>query len=120
VNEILKEIKKSAPDILFSMMALPSIYEDTDVLGAVKRELPNTLIVACGSVCNAIPEDVLKGGGVDLAAYDSFPYTHSLRILLENCKRSDDPRKLSNFSYIKDNMINPVSAILDLFNVSFI
>jgi hypothetical protein len=54
-TEILQYVKKFDPNITFSMISLPSIYEDKKLLSAIKEEMSNTLVVACGSVCNVVP-----------------------------------------------------------------
>lgn len=108
-TEILQYVKKFDPNIAFSMISLPSIYEDKKLLSAIKEELSNTLVVACGSVCNVVPEEVLKGSNIDLVARDSFPYVNSLHTLLKNFKKSTDFKKLPGFAYIEGNKvrINP-------------
>jgi len=108
-TEILQYVKKFDPSITFSMISLPSIYEDKKLLSAIKEELFNTLVIACGSVCNVVPEEVLKGGNIDLVARDSFPYVNSLHTLLKGFKKSTDFKKLPGFAYIEGNKvrINP-------------
>ena len=104
-TRILETVKKLDPDIVFSMISLPSIYEDKKTLGAVKQELPNTLVVACGSVCNAMPQEVLLRSNLDLVSNDSFPYVNSVRQLLVDSKKPYDLRKLPGFSYVKDDEV---------------
>lgn len=103
--KVLENAKKFDPDIVFSMISLPSIYEDKKLLHAIKEELPNTIVVGCGSVCNVMPEEVLKGSSIDLVARDSFPYINSLRHLLSDFKKLGDFKKLPGFSYIKGNEV---------------
>jgi radical SAM superfamily enzyme YgiQ (UPF0313 family) len=104
VAKVIENAKSYDPDIVFSMVALPSIYEDKNILNSIKQELPNTKIVACGSVCNVMPEEVLMGSNIDTAAHDFFPYVDSLHHVLVNFKELTD-MKLPGFSYIKDNEV---------------
>ena len=102
---ILKNVKKFDLDIVFSMISLPSIYEDKKLLHEIKKEVPNTIVVGCGSVCNVMPEEVLNGGSIDFVARDSFPYINSLRRLLNNFKSLDKIKELPGFSYVNDNKV---------------
>jgi radical SAM superfamily enzyme YgiQ (UPF0313 family) len=105
---LLENVKRFDPDIVFSMISLPSIYEDKRLVNAIKEELPNAVVVGCGSVCNVMPEEVLAGTKMDLVARDSFPYVNSLWLLIKSIDKSADLRKLPGFSHVKDDEVRSV------------
>lgn len=102
---IVKSVDKFNPDIIFSMISLPAIFEETKLLKDLKEELPNALVVGCGSVCNTIPEKVLEESNLDLVANDSFPYVNSLNTLLSNYKRMADFKRIPGFSLINNGKL---------------
>lgn len=104
-RDILRWVKKFDPDMVFSMISLPSIYSDKKILHSVKKELPNSLVAGCGSVCNTVPEEILRDGSIDIAAYDSFPYVNSLRTLLLEYKETADFKKLLGFSWLDNGKL---------------
>lgn len=103
-TEALQKTRKFNPDIVISMISLPSIYEDKKLLSDIKTELTNTLVVGCGTVCNVIPEEVLHTSKIDLLLRESFPYINGLKSLLSCFQSSKEKVKLTDlpgFSYKK-------------------
>jgi radical SAM superfamily enzyme YgiQ (UPF0313 family) len=87
-KEAMQKTKRFNPDIVISMISLPSIYEDKKLLSDIKTELPNTLVVGCGTVCNVMPEEILHTSKIDLLLRGSFPYVDGLTLLLNSFQSS--------------------------------
>lgn len=107
-TEALQKTKEFNPDIVISMISLPSIYEDEKLLSDIKTELSNTLVVGCGTVCNVMPEEVLHGSKIDLLLRESFPYVNGLTLLLNSFQSSKEKTKLKDlpgFSYKKGSEV---------------
>jgi anaerobic magnesium-protoporphyrin IX monomethyl ester cyclase len=107
-SEILQEAKKFDPDIIVSMISLPSLHADKKLLSRIKSELPNAITVACGTVCSVMPKEVLLGSNIDLASIEHFPYVNGLRCLLKGFSeltRTRDFAILSEFSYLQDSEV---------------
>ncbi len=107
-TKTLQKTKRINPDIVISMMSLPSIYEDKKLLSDIKAELPNTVIVGCGTVCNVMPEEVLHGSKIDLLLRESFPYVNGIKRLLTSFQNSKEKTKfkdLPGFSYKKGSKV---------------
>jgi radical SAM superfamily enzyme YgiQ (UPF0313 family) len=64
--EVVNAVKVVKPDILITWVSLPSLYDDLGLLNNIKEAVPETLIITLGTVCNVIPEEILKSGSVDL------------------------------------------------------
>ena len=106
--EALQKTKRVNPDIVISMISLPSIHEDKKLLSDIKAELPNAVVVGCGTVCNVIPEEVLHGSKIDLLLRESFPYVNGLKRMLSSFQRSKKKTRLKDlpgFSYKKSSQV---------------
>jgi radical SAM superfamily enzyme YgiQ (UPF0313 family) len=104
-NETLRKTKEYAPDIVVSMISLPSLHADKKLLGNIKAELPNTMTVACGTTCSAMPEEILTQSNIDLVSRETFPYVNSLEYLLNSFPRlakTSDFSALPGFSYVRE------------------
>jgi anaerobic magnesium-protoporphyrin IX monomethyl ester cyclase len=106
-EKTVQKVEEFDPDVAVSMVSLPSLYFDKKVLSDVKSGLPNATVVACGSVCNVMPEEVLRECGIDLAMRDYFPYVNGLRNLLLGFKTSEGGslKRLPGFSYVEGSEV---------------
>ena len=107
-TEALQKTKEFNPDIVISMISLPSIYEDKKLLSDIKAELPNAVVVGCGTVCNVMPEEVLHRSKIDLLLRESFPYVNGIKRLLtsfQNSKGKPKFKDLPGFSYKKGSKV---------------
>jgi len=77
-QELLSEIEKSSPDVLIAWMSLPSLVHDLEVLNGIKKALPDTLVMAYGTVCKAIPEEILETSRIDALINGTYPYYTSI------------------------------------------
>lgn len=103
-SEVLHEVERISPNLILSMIGLPSIYEDLKLLTQIKEKLPNTLVIGCGTVCKVMPNEVLSKSKIDLVFRDEFPYVSSLADLLTKLQKV--PKKtlfkhLSGASYLE-------------------
>jgi anaerobic magnesium-protoporphyrin IX monomethyl ester cyclase len=106
-TKVLQETKAADPNVIISMISLPSIYHDKKLLSDIKREMPSTLIVGCGTVCKVMPKEVLSGSGTDLLINDEFPYVNGMNQLINNLQRLRQPKnftKTTEFSCLKRSM----------------
>lgn len=107
-DEVMHKVRGFDPDVIVSMIALPSIYEDKKLLSDMKKELPNTLFVGCGTVCKVMPDEVLLGSNIDFVIRDEFPYVNSLRKLLNTFRgitKATNLTELPGFSYVKESKV---------------
>ncbi len=101
-KEILDRIAQIKPDIILSMLSLPSLTHDLQILDTIKRFFPNILVVACGTVCNVTPTEILSNHKVDLLFQGSFPYTSNSAHLLEMFSQEKIQKILEGS--LKDNL----------------
>ncbi|MBM4149388.1 MAG: radical SAM protein [Lentisphaerae bacterium] len=62
------------PDVVVSIVSLPSVKGDLAVLARLKAQSPGLTVVAIGITCKALPELVLKDGVVDYAVQGAPEY----------------------------------------------
>ena len=79
-SQVVDAVKRSAADVLISWPSLPSLYDDLAVLKEIKKENPELLVIALGTVCNVMPEKVFikNGTGVDLVVRGWHPHYNLL------------------------------------------
>jgi radical SAM superfamily enzyme YgiQ (UPF0313 family) len=107
--QVLTEIKKRDPDIIFSLIGLPSLKKDLELLGMIKESLPNTMIVGVGTVCQFVQNDILLKSKIDVALRNSYPYVSNLIDLIRALELGQNLKNVPGISYIKDgNVINTV------------
>lgn len=103
--EVLHKVKRIAPDVILSMIGLPSLYDDLKLLTQIKEELPNALMIAAGTVCKVMPNEVLSKSKIDLIFRDEFPYVSSLADLLTKLPKNMPFRHLSGVSYLDGSKV---------------
>lgn len=104
--QLLRTVNHESPDVLFSLISLPSMKEDLALLKKVKLEMTNTRIIGMGTTCKVLPNKILGAGIVDVALRDSYPYTSNLAHLIEVLgDRRDRIKDVSNVSYVGNGRI---------------
>ena len=103
--EVLNAIKKENPDIIFSLLNLPSLKKDLELLNEIKRDNPNISIIGVGTVCHVLPNEILRMGGVDVILRDRYPHVENLANLVRAVQGSRRISDVGNVSYIKEGRI---------------
>jgi len=108
-SEVAEAVEKSQPDILISWVSLPAMQQDLELLNEIKKTRPDTLLIALGTVCNVMPEEILRGGNVDLAIKGWFPYYNTISDLVNKLKagsvNQDMFDKIRGAVYVKKDEI---------------
>ena len=63
-REVAQRVGELAPDLLVSVVNLPSLKGDLALLERVSSAAPQAKVVAVGTVCRGLPEEVLAGKAV--------------------------------------------------------
>jgi hypothetical protein len=80
--QTLMSVKKRKPDIIFSLIGLPSQKKDIELLDLIKNSLPNTSIVGVGTVCRFLQNDILLKSKIDAVSRSSYPYVFNMNTLI--------------------------------------
>lgn len=64
--QLLARLRSIRPKVIVSSLSLPTMLDDLDVLRDAKDET-DARVVACGTVCRQLTEEVFAGGQVDVA-----------------------------------------------------
>lgn len=67
INEVIENICLSAPRFLITLVNLPSLKEDLNLLAQVKNNLPGISIICLGTVCKVLPQQVFHEPAIDFA-----------------------------------------------------
>ncbi len=65
-SKLIARIKSINPGVIVSVVNLPSIYGDLRLLKTIKGEFPETKIVAIGTVCMPLFQEITNSGAVDV------------------------------------------------------
>jgi radical SAM superfamily enzyme YgiQ (UPF0313 family) len=111
-REILKEVREENPDIIFSIISLPSMDNDVQMLNKIKETLPNTFVVAVGTVCNVMKQEVLKKSKIDMLLHNNYPYVSHILDLTRSIQRHEKLANIKNISYKQNTEVvsTPESA----------
>ena len=114
--QVLENVKKKDPDVIFSIIGLPSLRNDIKLLDMIKDSLSNTLIVAVGTVCRFLKNDILLNSKVDVVLRNSYPYISGMTKLVEAFSLGRDFKTVPGVSYVKDRYVisTPESSDIDL------
>jgi radical SAM superfamily enzyme YgiQ (UPF0313 family) len=103
--QVLAEVKKENPDIIFSILSLPSLKHDFTVLNEIKEAVQNVTIVGVGTVCRVIPNEVLQKSKVDIVMRNSYPYTSHLVDLIQSLQQPRKLKTVGSISYKQNEKI---------------
>jgi len=109
-------VKKRNSDIIFSLIGLPSLRTDIELLSIIKDSLPNTLIVGVGTVCRFLEDEILLKSKIDVVVRNNYPYVSNMMKLIKAFSLRHDLKTVPGVSYVKGrNVIStPESADVDL------
>jgi len=72
-DSVISAVMGQQPDFVVSLISLPSIYGDPDLLGRIKRTLPDSIMVAVGAVTKTLADEVLQNEAVDFLVVGEYP-----------------------------------------------
>lgn len=114
MNNTLKAVGKNNPDIIVSMISLPSLQGDLELIDKIKEHHPDIFIATIGTVGKVLPEEVLQKSKVDVTLNGDYPlYKDPLQKLIERLKSDrtnlDD---IKGITYLKENKViaNPFES----------
>jgi len=115
-SHVLKEVAKENPNVIFSLIGLPSVKKDVELLGAIKKTLPNTFIVGMGTACKVVSGEILNGEHVDAVLRNDYPYVSNLRDVVEAFGQKKNLKCVHGVSYLNHGkvVVTPDSAESDL------
>jgi len=73
-DAVVAAVVAAQPDFVVSLVSLPSIYGDLDLLARVKQRLPDCVMVIVGAVAGTLTDVVLQKGAVDFLVIGEYPF----------------------------------------------
>lgn len=77
-SEVAGLVAKKKPEVLICWLSLPSLYSDLRVIEEIKKNSPNTFVIALGAVCNVMPEEILLNSSVDIVVKGRYPHYNAI------------------------------------------
>jgi len=115
--EVITEVKKRVPEVIFSLIGLPSLKKDLKLLDMIKESLPDTTIVGVGTSCRFLQNDILLNSKIDAVSRTTYPYVSNLTQFLQALQQKQSLKKVPGMSYVKSgkiiNTVEPPNADLD-------
>jgi len=103
--KLLKEVNRQNPNIILSLIALPSLRKDLELLDELKESLPYTTIVGVGTACRFLQNDILLNSKIDAVLRNSYPYVSNLTHFLNTLEQKQNFEKVPGISYIKSGKV---------------
>jgi radical SAM superfamily enzyme YgiQ (UPF0313 family) len=92
LDETLGAVERLSPDFIVSLVSLPSMAGDLEVLHRVKQRLPRCTILAVGTVARTLSDELLKNCAVDFAIVANYPfYAPPIMDLVKACQANSPP-----------------------------
>jgi anaerobic magnesium-protoporphyrin IX monomethyl ester cyclase len=98
-------VKELNPKIVFSIISLPSMHNDVEVLKNISDSLENTTTIGVGTACRVVPSIVLSKNRVNFLLRNSYPYIDGLLDLVNVLKTGESFKALSGISYVDNGQI---------------
>lgn len=70
----LESVENERPDFIVSLVSLPSIYGDLDLLDQIKKRLPDSVVVVVGTVVKTLADEILNKHSVDFLINAEYPF----------------------------------------------
>lgn len=96
---------KISPNLIFSIISLPSMYNDLEVLSAISKSVQNVTTIGVGTVCRVIPSEVLSTKNIDFLLRNSYPYINGMVELIEALQQENPPKTFNGISYVANDQI---------------
>jgi len=103
--QVLRDVKKRNPDVIFSLIGLPSLKKDLKLLDMIKESLSHTVIVGVGTSCRFVQNDILLNSKIDAVLRTSYPYVSNLTDFLQALQPRQNLKKVPGISYLKSGKI---------------
>jgi anaerobic magnesium-protoporphyrin IX monomethyl ester cyclase len=104
-QQTISKVESLSPDLIFSIISLPSMSNDLSILKAISGRLQNVITVGVGTVCHVLPDEILLKKKIDLLLRNSYPYINGLLDLVFNLQKSALPENVNGISYVKGNQV---------------
>jgi len=97
--------KKENPDIIFSIISLPSMKNDLKILDKIKESIPSVKTVGVGTVCRVLSQEILLGSKMDVALRSGYPYITNIVELIRALQHSRNLKTVKGISFVKNRQI---------------
>lgn len=74
LDETVEAVAAHSPDFIVSLVSLPTMADDLQVLARVKEKLPKCVVVVAGTIAKTLKDEVLQHPAVDYLISANYPF----------------------------------------------
>jgi radical SAM superfamily enzyme YgiQ (UPF0313 family) len=111
----IARVRRAEPDVVISVMNLPSIYDDARLLGLIKDECRDARTVNIGTVCRVLPNEVASAGAGDVIILGEPELV--LPCLVKAMMNDVDIGGVQGIAIVQDGLVTVSNASTALVNV---
>jgi anaerobic magnesium-protoporphyrin IX monomethyl ester cyclase len=104
-DDTLKKVKSLNPEIVVSVISLPSMKNDLKILSEIKKTMPDVATIGVGAVCRIMPHEVLSQNKVDIILRNSYPYINGLIDMVEALQQSKSLKTIDGLSFRENGQV---------------
>ncbi len=104
-SQVLTEVKKRNPDVIFSLVGLPSLKSDLELLDSIKQSIRDITIVGVGTSCRFLQSHILLNSKIDAVLRSSYPYVSNLTSFIKALEQKQDIGKVPGISYVRNKRV---------------
>jgi len=109
LDKLVSRVSEVNPDIVISIISLPSVYGDLKVLETLKQNFPHIKTIGIGTVCKSLPELILESGVVDIAVQGAPEYV--LPELIDVIKQNQTKEQVPGIAFKENGRVVKTSTI---------
>ena len=118
-DKTVSEVKREKPDIIISLLCIPSYNNDLAILNRIKEELPETKIICLGGLVNVTIDKTLNESKVDFLIKGRHPFYNNIIEIIQNLDHIEQSKGIAyknNGQIIKNQALEDTN---DLNNINF-
>ena len=113
MSELLNVVEKRDPDVVISLLGLPSLKGDLELLDAVKKSLSNVTLVGIGTSCRVLQKEIFRNSQIDILSSSVYPYVSNLTLLLEALESKRELKNVPAVSFFRNGKVIRTLEIQD-------
>ena len=104
-RQAIEMAKQISPNIIFSIISLPSMQNDLEVLDAIAKSIQNVTTIGMGTACRVMPDEILSKKKIDLLFRNSYPYVNNMVELIKSLQQANSLKTFEGISYLANGAV---------------
>ena len=104
-SDALDAVSRQGPAVIFSLIGLPSLKRDCELLDLIKGSNPNATIVGVGTCCRFLQNEILTSSKIDAVLRSRYPYVSNLVPFLNVLERKQKLTSVPEISWLEGGKV---------------